>query len=135
MVGLGPRSPGACASLLVYWLGPDKSGCGAVVVLGLVPTCWWVKSGPRASAGHWRVEPDPGVSGYRNQVSQSQYQTADEWNQSHGAPRAGTASLVGRAGQQGLWLQCPECSEAEKNCFNNYFSFHLSIAFYFPACF
>ena len=114
VVGLGPRSPGACASLLVYWLGPDKSGCGAVVVPGLVSICWWVKPGPRASAGHRWVEPGPGFSGYRNQVSQSQYQTTGEQSQSQGAPRAGTASLVGRAGQQDLWLQCPECAEAEK---------------------
>ena len=78
VVGLGPRSHGACASLLMYWLGPDKSGCSAVGVPGLVSICWWVKPGPRASAGHWWVEQGPGVSGYRNQVSVSE-SVSDHW--------------------------------------------------------
>ena len=59
VVGLGSRGPGACASLLVCWLGPDKSGCSAAVVLELVSTCWWVKPGPGASAVHWWVGPGP----------------------------------------------------------------------------
>ena len=132
--GLGPRHPGACASLLVYWLGPDKSGCGAAVVLGLVPTCWWLKPGPRASAGHWRVDQILGslatgtrclrVS-VRRLMSGIKAKVLLELVLLHGGQGWAAGSLTTVSRMCWSW----------KSCFNNYFSFHLSIAFYFPACF
>ena len=45
----GGSAVGIPELLLGCWLGPDKAGCGAVVVLGLVSPCWRVRSGPRAT--------------------------------------------------------------------------------------
>lgn len=51
MYGARARGPEAVADLLVGGLGPDMADCGAMVVLGLVSTCWWVGLGPRGSQG------------------------------------------------------------------------------------
>ena len=78
----GPGGPGAGAILLVGGLGPDKPGCRAVVVLGLMSAHWQVGPGLRGSRGwclltswwnqvlglvppHWWAELGPGVSDYR----------------------------------------------------------------------
>lgn len=54
----GPGAPRAFVSLLACWIGTDKAGCRAFVVLGLVPACWcmWLVPGPMLG---------PRVSGYK----------------------------------------------------------------------
>ena len=48
---IGPMCLRAGVGLLVDGLGPATAGCGAAVVLGLVPTYSWVRPRPRGSWG------------------------------------------------------------------------------------
>ena len=58
--GLGDslcRGPKVGAGLPMVGLNPDMAGCRAVVILGMVFTCWWVGLGSRGSGNlvpaHW----------------------------------------------------------------------------------
>lgn len=80
--------PRAALCLLMFWLGPEKASCGAVVILGPVSIHWLVgleskrsqQWCPLTSGRSWVlalvpihlwVEPGPGVSGCRAEGSQS----------------------------------------------------------------